>query len=79
MKPALSGWQSSNIIREALHVEGKGSWCDPNRDLVVELKLTPSRTLPLPVCPLISPYSSMRGSLRGLCCLLLQRQTMHRI
>lgn len=53
---AVFGWQSSNIIREALHVEGKGSWSDPNGDLVVELKLTPTRALPLPICLQISPY-----------------------
>lgn len=52
---AALDWQSSNIIREALHVEGKGSWSHLNGDLVVKLKPAPTRTLPLAICPQISP------------------------
>lgn len=51
---AVLGWQSSNIIREVFQAEGKGSWSNPNGDLVVELKPSPTRTLPLPVCQQIS-------------------------
>ena len=76
---AVSGWWFSNVFRGALHLVRPGKLVWPRLRQRWNSNLHLPEYFPCQSVPGVLHTSSMKDNLTGLFCLLLQRQTMHRI